>query len=94
MKKPFMLHEEKPVAPLNQPTRESFSFRVQPQAEAPKGPRPAPAQFMSPFESSMKKPIAPQVAKTAGPEIPKIVHYTTQRTPLDDKPIEKQKPQF
>jgi hypothetical protein len=94
MKKPFMLHEEKPVAPLNQPTRESFSFRVQSQAEAPKGPRPAPAQFMSPFESSMKKPVAPQMAKTTGPEIPKIVHYTTQRTPLDEKPAEKQKPQL
>ncbi len=94
MKKPFMLHEEKPVAPLSQPTRESFSFRVQPQAEVPKGPRPAPAQFISPFESSMKKPVAPQTAKTAGPEIPKIVHYTTQRTPLDEKTNEKQQPKF
>lgn len=85
--KPFMLHEEKPVAPSSQPTIKTgptFSFEVQPQTLR-QAQKPVTASLNPSFEEMLepkKTPVAP-IAKTV--ETPKVVHYTSMRTPLSDE---------
>ena len=86
--KPFMLHEEKPVAPLPQMgnARESFSFHV-PEQQKPITQKPVAAQFTSPFDQASQKPEPAQSASVS--EMPKIIHYSGLKTPLDEfgKPV-------
>lgn len=84
--RPFMLHEEKPLAPsepaaLRVNTNFSFDSGAAPVSRTI--PRPVAAQFNSSSEAVLdqKKPATPVIAKTA--EIPKVVHYTSMRTPLE-----------
>lgn len=85
--KPFMLHEEKPVAPSSQPaikTGPTFSFEVQSQTLR-QAQKPVTASLNPSFEEMLepkKTPVAP-VAKTV--EAPKVVHYTSMRTPLSEE---------
>lgn len=86
--KPFMLHEEKPVAPSNQPTIKTgaaFSFEVPPAQTLRQAQKPVTASLNPSFEEMLepnKTPVAP-VAKTT--ETPKVVHYTSMRTPLSEE---------
>jgi hypothetical protein len=83
--RPFMLHEEKPILP-NEPTslkvNQNFSFDVGETSIRKTAPRPVAAELNSSFDSMLeqKKPAAPVTAKTV--ETPKVVHYTSMRTPL------------
>ncbi len=88
--KPFMLHEEKPASPgAIRPVTQSESFVYTP-SNLPTQPktasRPATAQFGSSFEGMLesKKPETPAPARTQ-PETPKVVHYTSFKTTLDEQ---------
>jgi len=90
--KPFMLHEEKPVAPTETAgihVDKNFTFDPGTTPISKITPRPAAAQLNSSFDSMLAvgKPAAPGTAKTA--ELPKIVHYTSMKTKLDEngKPL-------
>jgi|GEM_PF-3270239 len=84
--RPFMLHEEKPIAPA-EPTAirvdKSFSFDAGMNPVSKPAARPVAAQLGSSFDAMLgqKKPVAPVTAKTN--ETPKVVHYTSLRTPLE-----------
>lgn len=83
--RPFMLHEEKPTLP-NEPAslkiNKNFAFDVGETAIRKPAPRPVAAELNTSFDSMLeqKKPAAPVTAKTV--EAPKVVHYTSMRTPL------------
>lgn len=86
--RPFMLHEEKPIAPTESAAlrvNTNFSFDAGPAPVIKTQPRPATAELGSSFDAILdkKKPVAPVTAKTV--EIPKVVHYTSLKTPLDDQ---------
>ncbi len=84
--RPFMLHEEKPVAPSQAATvnvNKNFSFDVGTTPISKPAPRPVTAEFNSSYDAMLgqQKPAAPIVAKTV--EMPKVVHYSNLKTPLD-----------
>lgn len=87
--RPFMLHEEKPLAPTESSALrvdKSFSFDAGQNPVQKTTARPAPAQFGSSFDSMLgqTKPVTPVTAKTPA-ETPKVVHYTSFKTALDEK---------
>ncbi len=87
--KPFMLHEERPIAaePIA-PIRAEKNFSFDPGVSKPvvkPQSRPVAANFNSSFDSLLtpQKPAQPTVAKTAAEE-PKVIHYTNFKTVLDE----------
>jgi hypothetical protein len=85
--KPFMLHEEKPLAPTESAAvrvDKNFSFDAGPAPTLRASARPVAAELGSSFDAMLdpKKPAAPVIARTV--ETPKVVHYTSMKTPLDE----------
>lgn len=84
--RPFMLHEEKPVAPQEQKpikVESGFSFNPAPTQSVRQPVKPVAAKLGASFEEMLapQKPVVNPTAKTT--ETPKVVHYTSMRTPLE-----------
>lgn len=86
--RPFMLHEEKPVAPQEQKAfrvDERFSFTPSPTQPTRTPAKPVTAKLGASFEEMLapQKPANAPVSKTD--ESPKVVHYTAMKTMLSDE---------
>lgn len=84
--RPFMLHEEKPVAPQEQKPiklESGFSFNPGPTQAVHQPVKPVAAKLGASFEEILapQKPVVNPTAKTT--ETPKVVHYTSLCTPLE-----------